>query len=150
MQDGKGRYHDRAPGCCSALALRGRRALGLAGMGTAASASWWAACCSPPSRHSVSIPTRSLGPLGCLCVPPTRKGLSHRSVLSHTVRAGHGLDALAYLRCWHLGLAGCCSFFRGPPPRSCWDWARALWREQSPAVLSAAGGRWSASSWLQT
>ncbi|APD47767.1 metal-binding protein [Synechococcus sp. CS-602] len=142
----KGRSHDRATWLLALpFALLWAPGLGLAGMGTAGLSFLVGGLLLSPDLDTRSNATRRWGPLRLLWWP-YRKGLSHRSVLSHSPLLGTA-GRLAYLALLALGLAALLSFFGGPPPQELLGWAGRLWREQRPLVLSALVGL-EASSWL--
>ncbi|MFY8149583.1 MAG: DUF2227 family putative metal-binding protein [Prochlorococcaceae cyanobacterium] len=119
--------------------------LGPLGAGGAALAFLVGGLWLSPDLDTRSNATRRWGWLRWLWWP-YRRGLSHRSLLSHSPLLGSGLRLL-YVAAW-LGLLSWLLHPLGtPPPAALLQGAHRLWQEQRPPLLAALLGV-EASSWL--
>lgn len=77
---------------------------------------------------------------------PYRRGLSHRSLLSHSPLLGSGLR-LGYLALWISLLSWLLQPLGTPSPAALGEGVALLWQQQRPLLLAALTGV-EASSWL--
>jgi uncharacterized metal-binding protein len=100
---------------------------------------------SRPDLDTRSNPSRRWGPFALLWWP-YRRGLRHRSLLSHSPLLGSALR-LTYLAALVLALGALLSPLGAPGPGRLLEAARGLWGQQRPLLLAALVGV-EASSWL--
>ena len=141
-----GRSHDRATW---ALALPFGALwwpwLGLSGAVLAASCFLAGGLLLSPDLDTRSNATRRWGPLRALWWP-YRRGLSHRSLLSHTPLIGTA-GRLLYLGLVVLALCLLGQPLGAPTPDQLLSGLQWLWHSQQPLLLAAAAGL-EASAWL--
>lgn len=141
-----GRSHDRATWLLSLpFALLWMPWLGLAGVASAAAGFLVGGLWLSPDLDTRSNPSRRWGPLALLWWP-YRRGLRHRSLLSHSPLLGSALR-LAYLAALLLALSALFSPLGATGPRRLLETAHGLWSQQRTLLLAALVGV-EASSWL--
>ena len=119
--------------------------LGLAGVAVGATAFLAGGLLLSPDLDTRSNATRRWGPLRSLWWP-YRRGLSHRSLLSHTPFIGTA-GRLLYLGLVVLSLCLLGQPLGAPTPTQLHSSLQALWHSQRPLLLAAAAGL-EASAWL--
>ncbi|CAK6688191.1 MULTISPECIES: metal-binding protein [unclassified Synechococcus] len=119
--------------------------LGIMGVATASLAFLVGGLWLSPDLDTRSNATRRWGLLRWLWWP-YRRGLSHRSLISHSPLIGTG-GRLLYLAAWILLLALMLQPLGSPAPASLLQAAARLWHDQRPLLLTALIGL-EASSWL--
>ncbi|MFZ9621403.1 MAG: metal-binding protein [Prochlorococcaceae cyanobacterium] len=119
--------------------------LGLAGAAIAAVSFLAGGLLLSPDLDTRSNATRRWGPLRLLWWP-YRRGLSHRSLLSHTPLIGTA-GRLLYLLLLGLALCLVARPLGAPPPEQLLNTGRTLWQQHQPLVLTALVGL-EASAWL--
>jgi uncharacterized metal-binding protein len=119
--------------------------LGIGGTISAALAFLLGGLWLSPDLDTRSNPSRRWGPLAVLWWP-YRRGLRHRSLLSHSPLLGSALR-LAYLAALLLGLSALLAPLGTPGPGRLLELGRGLWHRQRPLVMVALAGV-EASSWL--
>ena len=141
-----GRSHDRATWLLSLpFGLLWWPWLGLAGVASAAGGFLAGGLWLSPDLDTHSNPSRRWGPLALLWWP-YRRGLRHRSLLSHSPLLGSAFR-LAYLAVLVLALSALLSPLGAPGPGRLLQAGRGLWEQQRPLLLAALVGV-EASSWL--
>ncbi len=141
-----GRSHDRATWLLSLpFGLLWWPWLGLAGVASAAAGFLAGGLWLSPDLDTRSNPSRRWGPFALLWWP-YRRGLRHRSLLSHSPLLGSALR-LTYLAALVLALSTLLSPLGAPGPGRLLEAARGLWGQQRPLLLAALVGV-EASSWL--
>ncbi|MCT0217724.1 metal-binding protein [Synechococcus sp. CS-1329] len=141
-----GRSHDRATWLLSLpFALLWWPWLGLAGVASAAAGFLLGGLWLSPDLDTRSNPSRRWGPFAWLWWP-YRRGLSHRSLLSHSPLLGTALR-LTYLGVMVLALSALLAPLGAPGPGRLLELGRGLWSQQRPLVLALLLGV-EASSWL--
>jgi uncharacterized metal-binding protein len=141
-----GRRHDRATWLLALpFALLWGPGLGPAGMAVAGLSFLAGGLLLSPDLDTRSNASRRWGPLRLLWWP-YRKGLSHRSLLSHSPLLGTA-GRLGYLLLLCLALAALLAPLGGPAPATLLNAGARLWREHRPLVIAALVGV-EASSWL--
>ena len=141
-----GRAHDRATWRLALpFGLLFAPALGLGGVSCAGLGFLLGGLLLSPDLDTRSNATRRWGPLGVLWWP-YRRGLSHRSLLSHSPLLGTA-GRLTYLAGLALLAAALLAPLGAPPPTQLLSAALELWDGRRPLVVSALAGL-EASSWL--
>jgi uncharacterized metal-binding protein len=141
-----GHSHDRATWLLSLpFGLLWWPWLGLAGSSSAALAFLLGGLWLSPDLDTRSNPSQRWGPLALLWWP-YRRGLRHRSLLSHSPLLGSAFR-LAYLAGVLLAMSALLAPLGAPAPGRLLDLGRGLWRQQQALVLAALVGV-EASSWL--
>ena len=119
--------------------------LGLPGAAVAGSSFLLGGLLLSPDLDTRSNATRRWGPLRLLWWP-YRRGLSHRSLLSHTPLIGTAVRLL-YLALVVLALCLLGQPLGTPTPAQLLHDLQSLWRSQQPLLLAVAAGL-EASAWL--
>ena len=141
-----GRSHDRATWLLSLpFGLLWWPWLGLAGVASAAGGFLAGGLWLSPDLDTRSNPSRRWGPLALLWWP-YRRGLRHRSLLSHSPLLGSAFR-LVYLGVVVMALSALLSPLGAPGPGSLLEAGRGLWSQQRPLLVAALVGV-EASSWL--
>jgi uncharacterized metal-binding protein len=141
-----GRQHDRATWLLALpYGLLCWPWLGPAGVGVGALSFLLGGLLLSPDLDTRSNPTRRWGPLGLLWWP-YRRGLPHRSLLSHSPLLGTA-GRLLYLMAVILLLSAALVPLGAPSPGTLLVAGSRLWSEQQPLLVAALVGL-EASSWL--
>ena len=141
-----GRSHDRATWLLALpFGLLCWPWLGLAGVGVGGLSFLLGGLLLSPDLDTRSNPTRRWGPLRLLWWP-YRRGLAHRSLLSHSPLLGTA-GRLAYLLGMLLLLSAALTPLGSPAPAQLLAAGQGLWQTQRPLLMGALAGL-EASSWL--